>query len=333
MVGNPGNTKKQRTLIVFPGQGSQKIGMGADIYESFSCAREVFREVDDAVSFKLSELIFNGSEEELKLTKNAQPAIMAVSMAFVRVLENEFGFQMVREASILAGHSLGEYTALCASGVLSLSDTAGILRLRGQAMADACPTMGAMAAIIGLDVEKVRELVKSLSKPGSVVQVANENSPLQTIVSGHKDAVERVMNAAKLVEAKRVLKLEVSGPFHSTLMEAAAEPLRKKLAGVHFGFPRIPVIANVTAQAENGGFRELLEKQLTSPVRWTETIRWARDYGKIQKVLEIGPGRVLTGLVKQIDNNLETANVNSKESLADRFKHQTYGNTQQSQFF
>lgn len=300
-------------LIVFPGQGSQRIGMGADIYEKFACARKVFKEVDDAVSFKLSELIFNGTEDELKLTQNAQPAIMAVSIALLRVLEREFGFNLAEKAQFFAGHSLGEYTALCAAGVLSLYDTANVLRVRGKAMAEACPEGGAMAAIIGLDIESVRKVVEEVVKmpknSGLIVQVANENSPRQTIISGHRNAVESAMETAKEAGAKRALMLEVSGPFHSILMKAAEEPLKEKLDSVHFGAPSHPIISNVTARPETDGFKELLIKQLTSPVKWVDTILWAKREGSVSEVSEIGPGKVLSGLIKQIDSDI-TVTVN-----------------------
>ncbi|MBR1734999.1 MAG: ACP S-malonyltransferase [Alphaproteobacteria bacterium] len=302
-------------LAVFPGQGSQKIGMGADIYEKFACAREVFHEVDDAISYKLSDLIFNGNEEELKQTQNAQPAIMTVSMAFVQVLKLEFGIDISDKASFFAGHSLGEYSALCATGVISLSDTARILRIRGTAMSEACPNEGAMAAIIGLNISAVESITKKINADNAVVQIGNDNSPRQIIVSGHKSAVEQAMALAQEAGAKRTIKLEVSGPFHSVLMEKAIEPLKDVLESVEFKNPIKPIITNVTAKAENNNLKSLLIEQLTSRVRWTETILFAKDNG-VTKCVEIGPGRVLTGLIKQITNDIETVNVNSAESLS-----------------
>lgn len=301
-------------LVVFPGQGSQKIGMGADIYEKFSCAKEVFQEVDDAISYKLSDLIFNGTEDELKLTQNAQPAIMTVSMAFVRVLSAEFGVDVTEKASFFAGHSLGEYSALCAAGVISLTDAAKILRVRGKAMAEACPNGGAMAAIIGLSMDDVEKIVNEINSDSSFVQIGNDNSPRQLIISGHENAIEQAMTAAQNVGAKRALKLEVSGPFHSMLMEKAVEPLQEILNSVEFKTPSKPIITNVTAKAETEGFKDILIKQLTSRVRWTETIQFAKNNG-VNKCVEIGPGRVLTGLVKQIEGDMETINVNSVDSL------------------
>lgn len=302
-------------LVVFPGQGSQKIGMGADAYENFAAAREVFAEVDDAISFRLSDLIFNGTENELKQTQNAQPAIMAVSIAYLRVLQKEFGLDPIEQASYLAGHSLGEYSALCAAGVLTLAETAKILRIRGQAMADACPSGGAMAAIIGLDIPEIEKIIAAVNSKKAVVQIANENSPKQTIISGHLEAVEAVMGKAQRAGAKRALKLEVSGPFHSVLMEKAVHPIKKALEALEFKESKRPIIVNVSAKAEKSGFPQLLIDQLTSKVRWTETIQFARHNG-VSTCIEIGPSRVLTGLVKQIDSSIETINLNSCDTLS-----------------
>lgn len=301
-------------LAVFPGQGSQKIGMGADIYEKFSSARSVFEEVDDAISYKLSDLIFYGTEDELKLTQNAQPAIMTVSMAFMRVLKFEYGIDIAEKASFFAGHSLGEYSALCAAGVISLADTAKILRVRGRAMAEACPSGGVMAAIIGLGMSDVEKIVNEVNSDRCSLQIGNDNSPRQIIISGHENAVEQAITAAQNAGARRALKLEVSGPFHSALMEKAVEPLRDILDSIEFQTPIKPIITNVTATAEKVGFKDLLIKQLTSRVRWTETIQFAKNSG-VNKCIEIGPGRVLTGLIKQIESDIETININSVDSL------------------
>lgn len=303
-------------LIAFPGQGSQKVGMGADLYERFPCARDAFHEVDDAISYKLSNLMFNGTEEELKLTENAQPAIMAVSVAIVRVLKEEFGIDIAEKAKFFAGHSLGEYSALCAAGVTSLAETARILRVRGKAMAEAHPKGGAMAAIIGLDIDAVERLVESASVPGEVLQIGNDNAPKQIVISGHSEAVERAIEKAKEAGARRALKLNVSGPFHCALMEKAVAPLREALESTNFKSPSKPIISNVTAKAEKGNFKELLLKQLTSRVRWTETILFAKQNSAL-KCVEIGAGHVLTGLVKQIADDIETINLNSADSLPD----------------
>ncbi|MCR5224541.1 MAG: ACP S-malonyltransferase [Alphaproteobacteria bacterium] len=301
-------------LFMFPGQGSQKIGMGRDIYDAFQTARDVFHEVDEAISFKLSDLIFNGTEEELKATENAQPALMTVSMAFAECLKKEYGFNLSEKAKFFAGHSLGEYTALCAAGVLSLSDTAKILRIRGKAMAEACPSGGAMAAIIGLPYETVEEIVNEASSAEAIVKIANDNSVGQVVVSGHENAVKLAVEKATAAKAKMAVMLEVSGPFHSPLMEKAVKPLAEALSNIKFFEPVKPIIANVTAKDETSNFKELLVKQITNRVRWRESILFAESAG-VSKCVEIGSGRVLTGLVKRTASNLALVNIHSTESL------------------
>lgn len=301
-------------IFVFPGQGSQKIGMGKDIYENFSSARDVFHEVDDAISFDLSKLIFEGTEEELKKTENTQPALMTVSMAFVAVMKKDFEFDLSEKAKFFAGHSLGEYTALCATGSISLRDTARILRIRGKAMAEACPSGGAMAAILGLDINQVEEITKKASSDAEMVQIANDNSVGQIVVSGHADAVKKAAEIAQSRGARRAVILPVSGPFHSKLMQPAVKILEGVLSDIEFKSPSKPIIANVTAKAETENFKELLLKQITSRVRWVESIRYAESQG-VSKCIEIGAGRVLTGLVKRISPNMQLVNINSVESL------------------
>ena len=291
--------------------------MGKDVYDAFSCAKKVLQEIDDAISFKLSDLIFNGSEEDLKATENSQPALFAVSMMFVKVLQQEFGVDVTEKAKFIAGHSLGEYTALCCDKVLSIADAAKILRIRGREMSEAFPQNGGMAAILGLSMEKVEELVAKFSQDPSnenFLQIANDNCEGQIVVSGYRKAIDQMISDAMNAGAKRALPLEVSGPFHSKLMEPAVKPLKEALESVNFSAPIKPIISNVTAKAETENFRELLLKQLVSPVRWRESIKYA-EQNSVKKCIEIGSGKVLTGLVKRISPTIETFNVNSVESL------------------
>lgn len=296
-------------LFMFPGQGSQKIGMGKALAGQFSAAREVFDEVDDAVSFKLSKLMFEGDADELKITKNAQPALMTVSMAFIRVMEKDFGIDLSK-IKYFAGHSLGEYTALCAAKSLTLRETAIILRIRGAAMSAAYPEGGAMAAIIGLPIEKVEEIVLSLED----VQIANDNSAGQTVVSGTEYAVQNAMKIFKGNGAKLTVLLPVSGPFHSKFMKPAEDTLRDAIKKYTFRPPLAPIISNVTAKAEKDGFKHLLLQQLTNRVRWRESLIFAKNSG-VENFIEIGEGNVLSGLVKRTLKDVNTAAVNSIESL------------------
>lgn len=300
-------------IYVFPGQGAQKVGMGKDMYDAFQCVRDTFHEVDNAISYKLSDVIFNGSEDELKSTENNQPALMTVSIAFVRALKIEAGIDIAKEAKFFAGHSLGEYTALCAADVISLSDTAKILRARGAAMGNACAG-GAMGAILGLDIETVEKITEEICTKDGFVQIANDNAVGQFIVSGYKEAVDKVMEKALDCGAKKTVLLEVSGPFHSKLMENAVNPVRECLNAIEFKSPSRPIISNVTAKAENSNFKELLLKQLVERVRWRESILFAKEHG-VSKCIEIGSGKVLTGLVKRIDAGITLENINSLESF------------------
>ncbi|MCR4623466.1 MAG: ACP S-malonyltransferase [Alphaproteobacteria bacterium] len=302
-------------IIVFPGQGAQSIGMGKDIYDNFSSAKEVFEEVDDAISFNLSKLIFEGSADDLKNTENTQPALMTVSMAFVEVMKKEFGYNVTEKAKFFAGHSLGEYTALCAAGAITLRDAAKILRVRGLAMRNACPTDGAMAAILGLDIDQVEKIVKDASTEDCFVQVANDNCDGQIVISGHVDAVRKSINLALNNKAKRALQLQVSGPFHSKLMKPAEESLKEVLGSVEFKTPVKPIIDNFTATAETDDFKNLLLKQVSGRVRWRESILYAETQG-VTKCLEIGVGKVLTGLTRRISPAMQVININSKDSLA-----------------
>jgi [acyl-carrier-protein] S-malonyltransferase len=295
-----------KRAVVFPGQGSQVVGMGKDLAASFSVAKEVFQEVDDALSQKLSPIIFEGPEADLTLTENAQPAIMASSIALLRTLEKQTGFRLAAYGAYVAGHSLGEYTALCAAGCLSLSDTAKLLKIRGQAMQKAVPVgEGAMSAILGLEYDQVKEIVEAAGEVG-VCAIANDNSPGQIVISGTMAAVTRANELAKEKGAKRALMLPVSAPFHSPLMEPAARVMQEALANASFKTPTLPVIANVTATAthDTDTIRKLLVEQVTGQVRWRESVQYMAAQG-VTYALEIGVGKVLTGLIKRTEKDIE----------------------------
>jgi [acyl-carrier-protein] S-malonyltransferase len=305
-----------KRAIVFPGQGSQVVGMGRELAGEFPAARLVFEEVNDALSQKLSQIMFEGPEDELTLTENAQPAIMASSIAILKVLEKEVGFNTASYGSCFAGHSLGEYTALAAAGAFSLSDTARLLKLRGQAMQKAVPQgEGAMAAILGLEFDQVKEVVTEASKTGICV-IANDNSPGQIVVSGALAAVNKAAELAKGKGAKRAVMLPVSAPFHSPLMQSAAEAMRAALQAVQMKAPSLPLIANVTAQPvqDANTIRTLLVEQVCGMVRWRESVETMAAQG-VTFVLEIGVGKVLSGLVKRIDKNLAAHCVASVEDI------------------
>ncbi|MDG1182833.1 MAG: ACP S-malonyltransferase [Tateyamaria sp.] len=291
--------------FVFPGQGAQTIGMGKDLAEAYPEARAVFEEVDDALGEPLSDLIWEGDLDTLTLTQNAQPALMATSIAAVRALEAE-GIGMGR-ASFVAGHSLGEYSALCAAGVLSLADTARLLRIRGIAMQEAVPVgLGAMAALLGLDFAAVRDVANDAAQ-GDVCEAANDNDPGQVVVSGHKAAVERAVELAKARGAKRAVMLPVSAPFHCALMAPAADVMDKALSDVSFGVPTVPVVPNVRAQAcsDPTELRALLVEQITGAVRWRESVAWMAGQG-VTEIWEIGAGKALSGMVRRIDRSVAT---------------------------
>jgi len=301
--------------FVFPGQGSQSVGMGKDVYDAFPEAREVFQEVDDALGQRLSKIIFEGPEVDLTLTENAQPALMVVSVAIARVLEKG-GLNVKESAAFLAGHSLGEYSALCVSGALSLVDTARLLKIRGQAMQQAVPVgEGAMAAVLGLEIADVIKITEEATLE-QVCAIANDNSPGQIVVSGHKQAVERAMGLATDAGAKRSILLPVSAPFHCALMKPAAHKMEEALAHVQMQKPAIPVIKNVTAEPNQDpdAIKELLVQQVTGQVRWRESILRMKSEG-VTKIVEIGSGKVLTGLVKRIDKELEGISINTPEDI------------------
>lgn len=302
-------------VFVFPGQGAQAIGMGKALAEAYPAARAVFDEVDAALGENLSALIWEGDIEALTLTANAQPALMATSLAAMRALEAE-GFG-ISDAAFVAGHSLGEYSALCAAGALSVADTAKLLRLRGAAMQSAVPVgVGAMAAVLGLDLATVREVAAEASQ-GEVCQAANDNDPAQVVISGHKAAVERAAEIAKARGAKRALLLPVSAPFHCALMQPAAEAMALALATTVISTPKVPVVANVRAEAVTDPevIRQLLVEQVTGSVRWRESVEWMVAQGATE-FWEIGAGKALSGMIKRIAKDTSQVNVGSPEDIA-----------------
>ncbi len=289
--------------FVFPGQGAQTIGMGQALAEAYPAAKAVFDEVDAALGEALSALIWEGDIETLTLTQNAQPALMATSLAAMRALEAE-GVSM-DAASFVAGHSLGEYSALCAAGAISLTDTARLLRTRGQAMQSAVPVgEGAMAAILGLDLEAVRAVAEEAAQ-GEVCQAANDNDPTQVVVSGAKAAVERAATIAKDKGAKRAIMLPVSAPFHCALMQPAADVMAEALAGVEIKAPAVPLVANVRAEAVSDPdmIRALLVEQVTGSVRWRESVQYMAAQG-VTETWEIGAGKALSGMIRKIDRSI-----------------------------
>ena len=302
--------------FVFPGQGSQAVGMGQALSEASAEARYVFQEIDDALEQKLSKLMFEGPEDELTLTENAQPALMAVSMAALRVLEIDGGINLAEKARFVAGHSLGEYSALAAAGVFSIADTARLLKTRGRAMQDAVPVgKGAMAALLGLDLDTTRSVAEEASGEG-VCMVANDNAPGQVVISGETAAVEKAMELAKVKGAKRAILLPVSAPFHCSMMAPAADVMRDALAGVNMNDPVVPLVANVRASmvADADTIRDLLVEQVTSMVRWTESVTFMKEQG-VETLVEIGAGKVLSGLVRRIDRDLNALNVGTPEDV------------------
>jgi [acyl-carrier-protein] S-malonyltransferase len=301
--------------FVFPGQGAQAIGMGQDLANAYPSARAVFEEVDDALGEALSALIFEGSLETLTLTRNAQPALMAASMAAMRALEAEG--VAITDADFVAGHSLGEYSALAASGALGIADCARLLRVRGDAMQQAVPQgVGAMAAILGLDAATVAQISEDAAQ-GEVCQLANENDPAQNVISGHVAAVERAAVLAKAAGAKRALMLPVSAPFHCALMQPAAELMRGALAEVAMQAPAVPLVANVTALpvTDPDTIRSQLVEQVAGRVRWASSVEWMVAQG-VTSFVEIGAGKALSGMIRRIAKEVGTANVGTAAEAA-----------------
>ena len=300
--------------FLFPGQGAQAIGMGKDLAENFLVSKNVFEEVNDALGQDLSGLIWNGDIETLTLTENAQPALMATSIAAIKALEAE-GIKF-DQASYIAGHSLGEYSALCAAGSLSLTDTAKLLRIRGKAMQDAVPFgLGAMAAILGLDFETVSQIT-NFSSDDQICQAANDNDPGQVVISGHKNAVDQTIELAKDAGAKRAVLLPVSAPFHCSLMQPAADIMAKALNDIKLEDPIVPLVANVRANEQNNGdmIKDLLIEQVTGSVRWRESIEFMISKG-VSEVFEIGAGKALSGMVRRIDREISVNQVFDTSSV------------------
>ncbi len=300
--------------FVFPGQGAQAIGMGKALADAYPASKAVFDEVDEALGENLSALIWEGEIEDLTLTQNAQPALMATSMAAMRALEAE-GVD-ISKASFVAGHSLGEYSALAAAGAISVADTARLLRTRGHAMQSAVPVgVGAMAAILGLDLDAVRAVAEEAAQ-GEVCQAANDNDPTQVVVSGAKAAVERAAEIAKEKGAKRAVMLPVSAPFHCALMQPAADVMADALADVEINTPSVPLIANVRAQAVSDPdmIRQLLVEQVTGSVRWRESVQYMAAQG-VTEVWEIGAGKALSGMIRKIDRGIVSKAVGSPEDV------------------
>ncbi|MDP7122720.1 MAG: ACP S-malonyltransferase [Alphaproteobacteria bacterium] len=302
--------------FIFPGQGSQQVGMGRDLAEAFPVARHLFEEVDDALGQHLGRLMFQGPDEELVLTENAQPALMAVSMAVVLVLREEGGLDLGKSCSFVAGHSLGEYSALAAAGALELADAARLLKVRGRAMQDAVPVgKGAMAALIGLNFDDV-ESIASDAADGEVCMPANDNAPGQIVISGNKAAVNRALELAAERGCRRNVVLPVSAPFHCSLMKPAAEVMETALADVLLSPPLVPLVANVTAESVNDPslIRQLLVEQVTSMVRWRESVLYMKEQ-KVTELVELGAGKVLSGLARRIDRDLSARSVQSPDDI------------------
>lgn len=301
--------------FIFPGQGSQAVGMGAELAKAYPAAQAVFSEVDEALGQKLSTLMWEGPEADLTLTENAQPALMAVSLAAMRVLGETFGVPLQGKAAYVAGHSLGEYSALAATGALSLADTARLLKTRGRAMQDAVPVgMGAMAALLGADLAQARELAQTAGE-GEVCEAANDNAPGQVVISGTRTAIERAVELAPKYGARRAVLLPVSAPFHCALMQPAADVMREALSTVEINAPEVPIVANVLAEpiSDPEAIRAHLVEQVTGMVRWRETMLCLTSNG-VDTAYEVGAGRVLTGIARRFDG-IEARSVGTPDEL------------------
>ncbi len=302
--------------FTFPGQGSQAVGMGQALAEASATAREVFQEVDEALGQSLSKLMFSGPEDQLILTENAQPALMAVSVAVMRILEKEAGVNLAQKARFVAGHSLGEYSALAAAGSFTLADTARLLKRRGMAMQRAVPVgVGAMAALLGVDLDVAREIAAEAAQ-GQVCTAANDNAPGQVVISGHREAIERAIEIGKEKGARRSMLLPVSAPFHCALMAPAAEEMAEALAAVAIKAPAVPLVANITASqvSDPDEIRKLLVEQVTGSVRWRECVEYMAANG-VTEVIELGAGKALTGMAKRINKELTASAAGTPDEI------------------
>ncbi len=302
--------------LVFPGQGSQAVGMGRELAGAFATARDVFAEIDEALKQSLSRLMFEGPETDLVLTENAQPALMAVSLAVARVLEKDGGLDLKRHVAFVAGHSLGEYSALAAAYALNLADTARLLKRRGLAMQRAVPVgVGAMAAMLGMELDLAREIAKA-AEQGEVCDIANDNGGGQVVLSGNATAIERAIAIAAERGAKRSIMLPVSAPFHCALMKPAADEMQEALAEVKFGEPWVPLVANVSAAPvqDPTEIKRLLVEQVTGLVRWRECVLTMKEAG-VHELVEVGSGRVLGGLTKRIDRDLKSSSIGAPAEI------------------
>lgn len=309
------------TAFTFPGQGSQAVGMGKALADAFPEARAVFQEVDDALGESLSDIMWNGPADDLTLTANAQPALMAVSLAAMRVLEAR-GVDLKASVAFVAGHSLGEYSALAAAGSVSVGDAARLLRIRGRAMQEAVPVgKGAMAALLGLDMDAAREVAAEAAQ-GEVCEVANDNAPGQVVVSGHKAAVERALDIAKAKGARRAILLPVSAPFHCSLMSPAADIMADALSSTELVAPAVPLVCNVLASpiTTPAEIRQRLVEQVTGTVRWRESVEWLAENG-VDTIVEIGAGKVLSGMAKRISKDLTPMAVNGPDDIDALIEH------------
>lgn len=309
--------------FVFPGQGSQFVGMGKELAENFKTAKEVFQEVNDALSQDLFKLMVEGPENELTLTTNAQPALMANSMAIVRVLEKDFGVKLKDKAAFVAGHSLGEYSAACAAGVFSLEDTAKLLRIRGDAMQKAVPVgVGGMAAVMGVSFKDVQALAEACADEDNLCVAANDNADGQVVLSGHLKAIEKAVEIASEFGAKRCIKLPVSAPFHSPLMQPAAEVMARALMQVEARDAQIPLIANVLASAitDHKEIVKRLVEQVTGSVRWRESVIYMKEQG-VTDVAELGAGKVLANIIKRSDKEMNAFSVGSAAEIEELAKN------------